>query len=213
MNKTTFGAIPALIAVTVASGCLQTRADIENKKKINDQLVTLQQERARGEVRLQSYDEQFRQLHGRIEELERKLEEVLRAKEEATQKKQVGQTQMGERLKIYEEALRQMGGQVQAFHKELATLRTVKKKKGGNFANAEEAYKKKSWKSAIVGYQKYRELNPKGRRYSTATLKIGRCFEELGMASDAKAFFEEVIEKFPKSKNAKMAQKRLKSIK
>ncbi|MEZ4872462.1 MAG: tetratricopeptide repeat protein [Bdellovibrionales bacterium] len=45
-----------------------------------------------------------------------------------------------------------------------------------------------------------------------ATLKIGECFQELGMASEAKVFFDEVIEKSPDSKEAKKARIRLQAL-
>ena len=179
---------------------------------MSDKLASLQKEQARGEMRFQEHDEQFRQMRGKIVELEQKLVEAHQNNEKNIQKGQMSQVQMVERLKIYEEALRQVEAQVQVLTKGLMAIKEVKKKKLGNFGSAEVAYKKKDWKSAIVGYQKYRELNPQGRLYSTATLKIGICFQELGMASDARAFFDEVIEKFPKSKAAKTARNHLKFI-
>lgn len=222
MKKSILCLIPILTSLVVASGCLRTRADIqadESKKELSDKLVTLQQSNARDEVRFEDYDSQFREMRGRIDGLEQKLAEARQERDQALQAKSSEKTQMEDRLKIYEEALRKLEGQMLALNQELARVKATRaaapkaKSKKGNYANAEDAYKKKNWKSAIVGYQKYREMNPKGRRYASATYRIGVCFQELGMASDARAFFDEVIEKFPKSKDAKQARVRLKGFK
>jgi len=72
---------------------------------------------------------------------------------------------------------------------------------------------KKHWKEAIVAYEKYRSTNPTGKRYAEATYKIGASFHELGMKSEAKAFYAEVVEKFPKGEWAKKSNGRLKALK
>jgi TolA-binding protein len=45
-----------------------------------------------------------------------------------------------------------------------------------------------------------------------ATYKIGVCFQELGMIEEAKAFYDEVIAKYPKSNEAAKATSRLKAM-
>ena len=55
-------------------------------------------------------------------------------------------------------------------------------------------------------------MNPKGKRYADATYKIGMSFQELKLKDDAKAFYQEVIQKFPKSSEAKKAEVRLKKL-
>ena len=81
------------------------------------------------------------------------------------------------------------------------------------FQAAEAAFEKKAWKEAILDYEKYRKAFPKGKEFPAATYKIGVSFQELGMADEARAFYEEVIAKFPKGKDAKSAQARLKALK
>ena len=51
-----------------------------------------------------------------------------------------------------------------------------------------------------------------GKSYAMATLKMGICFHKLKMPQDAKAFYQEVIQRFPKTDVAKTAQQNLKSI-
>jgi TolA-binding protein len=78
---------------------------------------------------------------------------------------------------------------------------------------AAEMFSGKKWKDAAAAFQKYREAFPKGKAYSDATYKIGVCFQELGLKDEAKSFYDEVVAKFPKSKEAKKARIRLKSLK
>jgi TolA-binding protein len=63
-----------------------------------------------------------------------------------------------------------------------------------------------------LSYERYRSSHPKGKSFAAATLKIGVCFQELGMSDEAQAFYEEVVAKFPKSKEAEKANARLASI-
>lgn len=224
MRKSIIAGVVAVTVVALSSGCLRTRADLkeaETKNEMQTKLTTLQQSAARDESRFQDYDEQFRHMRGRIEMLEQRLVEARQEKELAQQEKQASKAQSDERLRLYEEALRKLEGQIVALSQELEQVKKAKAvppppgpaSKKGNFSAAEDSFGNKDWKTAIVGYQKYREMNPKGRKYASATYKIGVCFQELGMGNDARAFYEEVIEKFPKSSEAKQAKTRLKGMK
>lgn len=82
-----------------------------------------------------------------------------------------------------------------------------------SFNEAEDLFYKKEWRKAVLAYEKYRSTYPKGSSYAMATYKIGVCFSELGMATEAEAFYSEVLEKFPQSKAAKSAAYRLKNLK
>lgn len=223
------GFFASILLLLTTVGCLRTRSDIiqdtEQKKEMKSQLTTLQQSAARDQMRFDEYESQFRELSGRIETLEHQLSETERQKEEAVRDRETARMQTEERLKIYEEALRTMEVQTQKFNQELEQLRTEKaaataalaeRNQGvekGSYKSANEAFQKKEWKTAIVGFQKYREAHPKGKYYGAATLKIGLSFRELGMGGDAKPFLSEVVEKFPKSKEAKDAKAILKTMK
>lgn len=221
--------VGAIFVGGALTACLRTRADLrqetEQKTEMKSQLSQLQRSEARDELRFQEYETQFRQINGRMESLEYKWEQSQRLKEETLSSQEAEKSQREERMRIFEEALRALEGQVQQLTQELeliksenAALALAKEKQAvslqkGNFKSATEAFAKKDWKAAIVGFQKYREMNPKGRHYALATFKIGVCFRELGMAADSKAFFEEVVEKFPKNKEAAQAKTYLKSLK
>ena len=77
------------------------------------------------------------------------------------------------------------------------------------FKKAERYFKEGAWKKAIVNYEKYREKNKKGPFYKKSTFQIGLCFQELEMHKEAKVFFREVLESFPKSAEARKAKQQL----
>ena len=81
------------------------------------------------------------------------------------------------------------------------------------FEIGEDFFEKKEWRRAILSYQKYRDANPKSKKFSDATYKIGVSFQELGLRDEARTFYDEVVAKFPQSAEAKKARTRLKSLK
>lgn len=79
-----------------------------------------------------------------------------------------------------------------------------------HFGLGEASYGQKAWKKAIVEYSKVQESFDKSPRIPASLLKIGLSFEQLGMAKEAKNFFSELVERYPKSAEAKKAQSKLK---
>ena len=78
------------------------------------------------------------------------------------------------------------------------------------FEQAEHAFQNQQWKQAVVLYEQYRTTHKTGRFYKKATLQIGKAFQKLNMNKEAKSFFTEVINVFPKSSEAKQAKALLK---
>lgn len=203
------------------SGCLVTRQDVRNSVK-SEPLTPEQQRRSSSEVRMQEVDEQMRQMNGRIEVLENSMN-MLNADKSGSQIERDNERKvLTEKLKIYEETLTKLDQQYLLLSQKVEALQmALTAKPSGkasetdknSFEQAEDEFGKKKWKEAIVAFEKYRTLNPKGKKYGEATYKIGSSFNELGMKTEAKAFYSEVIEKFPKSDWAKKAQQRLKTMK
>jgi len=86
----------------------------------------------------------------------------------------------------------------------------VKKTDEATFLKAECYYKLKQYKKAIVEYSKFPEKFTRSNLMSEALYKIGLSFDALGMRDDAKGFYQEIIEKYPKSPEAKKARKKVK---
>lgn len=79
-----------------------------------------------------------------------------------------------------------------------------------SFKQAEMFFQKQQWESAIVYYEQYRKNNKKGSLYKKATFQIGLCFKKLNMKTEMRVFFQELINLFPKSAEAKKARQWLK---
>jgi TolA-binding protein len=222
----------AFLCAGLFAGCLQTREDqkeLDEKVVVRKQLSTLQQSTADVNSRFQDLEDETRKLNGRIETLEAK-DQARELKHEKTiasieaHSKESDQAYREEFTKLTSEitALKdQVTGmqsvldehrKAQAAKVEADQARAQQANKNP-LATAEELYEKKQWKDAVLSYEKYRAQNPKGKSFASATYKIGVCFQELGMNEDAQAFYEEVLNKFPKSKDAEKAASRLKKMK
>lgn len=181
-------------------------------------------------AKVEDYDDQMRQLNGRVDTIENQMNQVNAANE--SEKKSV--TEMAkyadQKFQAYEEELKKMEAKLAGVEQELAALKAAKAEpiptpSAGSIAGAisgkgktsydegEDLFNAKKWKEAIVSYQKYRDTYPKGKMYADSTYKIGVCFQELKMKDEAKAFFDEVVSKFPSSKEAKKAAFRMKTLK
>jgi tol-pal system protein YbgF len=68
----------------------------------------------------------------------------------------------------------------------------------------------KQYKKAIIDYAKFPEKYSHSKKVPMALWKIGQSFEALNMKAEAKGFYQELLEKFPKSAEAKKAKKKVK---
>jgi len=78
---------------------------------------------------------------------------------------------------------------------------------------AEIYYARADWEMAILEFDKVIKKYPESEKVPAATLKQGYAFEKLGANKEAKVLLEQVVSKFPKSPEAGLAKKRLKSMK
>jgi TolA-binding protein len=215
--------IIALLSMSV-SGCLATRDQLKSQDSKRD---TQQQVIAQQQAQFSDFEAEIRTLNGRIASLENSLGTAGAEKRGLESRFENERAQMEARLKIYEDALTKMEQQYLAVSQKVEALQMSGGSSGSSgsdkkeasakpkgkvdfFAQGEEEFKKKNFRQAIVSYQKYREANAKGSSYAEATYKMGLAFQELKMRDEATPFFNEVVEKFPKSKAADKAKLRLK---
>ena len=77
------------------------------------------------------------------------------------------------------------------------------------FLRAECFFQLKDYKKAIVDYSKFPERFGKSKYMPRALYQIARSFEALGMKEDATTFYQDLVEKFPKSAEGKKARSRV----
>ena len=198
-----------------------TRGDVkevENKKQMQDQVVTLQKTTADTSNRFSEIESDLRNLNGRVEVAENKLNLASQEKDRNAGASNQALAEQSRKLQILQDELVKMQEQISALSAEVAAVKssdssqasTVKK---DQFEVGDEFFEKKEWKRAILSYQKYRDANPRGKKFADATYKIGISFQEIGLKDEARTFYDEVIAKFPQSAEAKKARTRLKSLK
>jgi tol-pal system protein YbgF len=73
-------------------------------------------------------------------------------------------------------------------------------------------YHEKWYEKAILEYQKVIENYPKGNKVRSALLKQGLAFSNLGDGDNAKLILKELVRKYPNSKEANIAEKKLKTF-
>ena len=177
-------------------------------------------------VHEEDMDTQMRTLTGRIDTLENVVSQQSAAKQGEQDNIVKEKAAITQKFQAYEEALKKLEGEVAALNEEVVKLKTAPPPsppapvveaapvvKKNAYGEGEERFAAKKWKEAIVSYQKYRDSNPKGSKFADSTYKIGVSFQELGMKDEARAFYEEVNSKYPKSAEARKASIRLKTLK
>lgn len=97
-------------------------------------------------------------------------------------------------------------------------IESTKSKKGktaqeAHFFIGESQYKQKNFKKAILAYdsvlRKYKHI----RFQAKSLYGIGLCFDSLGKPKEADDFYKELVQKYPKSKQARLAKSKLKKSK
>lgn len=73
-------------------------------------------------------------------------------------------------------------------------------------------YREKWYEKAILEYQKVIETYPKGNKVQASLLKQGFAFFNLGDKANARLILSELIKKYPKSNEAKIAEQKLKGL-
>lgn len=153
-------------------------------------------------------DTQMRQLTGRVDEVENQVNQSNANFQSVSKDNQT----RDQKIAALEDSVKKLQADVQALTEQM-TKKAAPTDPNGLITDADGLASAKKYKEAIVEYQKYRDTYPKGNRYAEATYKIGTCFQELGMKDEARAFYEEVVNKHPKAPEAKKAAKRLKALK
>lgn len=78
---------------------------------------------------------------------------------------------------------------------------------------AETFYSRGDWERAIIEFDKVIKNYPGGDKVPAAMLKQGFSFDRLGSTAEARVLLQEVVDKYPKSRESDLAKKRLESMK
>lgn len=213
-----------LTLLVTLTGCLKTRSEIRGDSSLrtsNDGRYVSgqgdQKQRAQIDSRFFEIDRDFRQLYGKIEVIEKQVSDLSVKPANGTAE---GETPVDnkkieaieKRMSTLEEALLSIDKKMSALMSKDKTSKLQTQKPKGPFGEGELLFSQGKYEEAIASYDKYRKRYPRGKKYAQATLKMGLCFQKLKMPQDAKAFYHEVIQRYPKTRVSIAAQKNLKSI-
>ena len=226
-----------LLGFVVLPGCLQTRTGVkeqEEKQVIRKQVATLQQTTADVNQRFTDLEEDMRKHNGRFEATDARITQIKDRAEKNDFALEAKIKEQDQKFVAFREELEKMKAELTESRASLANAQAALQAiaasgssgasaqasaSGGGakgeknpFEIGEAKFEAKSYRDAIFSYEEYRKTYPKGKSFIASTYKIGICFQELGMAEDAKPFYEEVIAKAPKSKEADRARARLKAL-
>ena len=214
-----------LLYLFFLSGCLLTHKEItEDKSRAVQEEDWLEQETSSSDQKTDqktdktpqlkkknlnslSVMERMSQLETDLRELRGQIDKTNKQKEDRLAELEQGLLALIQSLDLRLVALTE---EVKAKKKDKKAESDEKKKPSSEeyFNKAEKFFQSQKWKEAIIHYEKYREKNKKNKKklYVKSTLQIGFCFQELNMHKEAKVFFREVVESFPKSAEAKEAK-------
>lgn len=222
----------ALGSVLLATGCT-TRAQMNRER--DDEPAQSAKPVDQGGYAVDELKSEITRLNGRLEDMERaqrdakatggeakklemRVQELEKAQLEMLQAIKVMQTEQEEATVdpaqfFYDGRARLQQGEHESALKSLTRYLSAKGKKShaeeATFLRGETYYAMKDYKRAIVDYSKFTDEFGKSVLTPKALFKIALSFEAMGASSDAKPFYQDLIEKFPKSPEAKEAAKRI----
>ena len=98
------------------------------------------------------------------------------------------------------------------FEKFISLYPKSKNADNAQFWIGEIYYRDKWYEKAILEYQKVIEIYPNGNKVPASLLKQGLAFYNIGDKANARLILEELVRKYPKTNEANVASKKLKSM-
>jgi tol-pal system protein YbgF len=191
----------------------QVKADIEA------QLRGLEESRRNLEAKNKALEERIKEMEGRLKGMDEKAKQM--GSEEPSPRKEVVSKPKGpspETARLYRDAYEtfqkgDLEGARKKFESFLKQYPSAELSGNAQFCMGEIYYQKKDFEKAILEYEKAITKNPKMSKIPAALFKQASAFLELGDKKNARNLLRQVIDRFPRSKEAEMAKKKLKTIK
>jgi len=184
--------------------------------------VRILEERGKAfEERNRSYDERLKGMEDRLKGLDAKLtskltdmEKSIPAKESPVEPKGSSTTPGNLYKDAYETFQKgDLDGGRRKFEAFLKQYPNMELSDNAQFWIGETYFLKKDFEKAILEYEKVIVKYPEGDKVSSALLKQGLAFLELGDKAHARNLLKRVIDRFPQTEQAEIAKKKLETIK
>gem|GEM_PF-853825 len=163
--------------------------------------------------------EAMKELNQRQDALEAKMDELL-------EELRADNSNINRDVERIENNQMLLAEEIESMQKKNLTLgkkidKVTKKKGDGNqkfpsandiYSEAETSYKERRYEDAILEFQQLIDTYPQDWRVPNAYLKQGTALINLGRKKEAAFFFNTLIDKYPNSREAKIARQKLKAI-
>jgi len=195
---------------------------LEEKGKTFEERNRSIEERNRSfEERNRFYDERLKGMEDRLKGLDAKLTAKLTEMEKAIPPKEppaepkAPSTTAGNLYKDAYETFQKgdLDGGRRKFEAFLKTYPNMELSDNAQFWIGETYFLKKDFEKAILEYEKVIVKYPEGDKVSSALLKQGLAFLELGDKTNARNLLKRVADRFPQTEQANIAKKKLETIK
>jgi TolA-binding protein len=153
-------------------------------------------------------DDQQKKLEDRITQLEQAQANMLEAIKKIQDTTAVDPIELFEKAKA-EYDHQNWDGALEPLNGYLKGQKTTKAEEA-YFMRAECYFHTEKYKLAIADYSEFPEKYTKSKHMPEALYRIGLSFEALGSPDDAKGFYQLLVDKFPKSSQAKKIKSKLK---
>ena len=211
LRNTVFFSLCLIFLSLLFSSCLKTHYQLnqeQQQKALKNQIAGVQQFVLQEKNSILLIQEKQREMDGKLGALDmnlKQLSETMERQSEEIENLKVALLAFNKKMQAKPALQAKPAPQA----KPVPNSQTKSKRKLGNFGQAEVDFSNNRCKEAVAGYQRYRELNPKGNVYGKATYRMAICLERIDGLSSAKPFYQEVIQKYPNGGYAKEARKKL----
>jgi tol-pal system protein YbgF len=191
------------------------------KEDVEVRLRILEERGKTFEERNRSYDERLKGMEDRLKGLDTKLiskltdlEKSIPAKEPPVEPKGPSTTAGNLYKDAYETFQKgDLDGGRRKFEAFLKQYPNMELSDNAQFWIGETYFLKKDFEKAILEYEKVIVKYPEGDKVSSALLKQGLAFLELGDKTHARNLLKRVIDRYPQTEQAEIAKKKLEAIK
>jgi tol-pal system protein YbgF len=191
----------------------QVKADVEARLK------GLEEGRRNLEEKNKAQEEKIREMEFRLKAIDEKVKETGSEKMDSTKELPSRPKRTSAGMKnLYKDAYdtlqkKDLEGARKKFEAFLKQYPNTELSGNAHFWIGEIYYQKKDFEKAILEYEKAITKYPETDKVPAALFKQALAFLELGDKGNARNLLKRVIERFPRSKQAEMAKKKLETIK
>ncbi|MBM4305534.1 MAG: tol-pal system protein YbgF [Deltaproteobacteria bacterium] len=196
--------------------------EVEVRLRILEERGKASEDRNRSlEEKNRSYDERLKAMEERLKGLDTKITSKLSEMEKSTPTKELAiepktpSTTAGNLYKDAYETFQKgdLDGSRRKFEAFLKTYPNMELSDNAQFWIGETYFLKKDYEKAILEYEKVIVKYPEGDKVSSALLKQGLAFLELGDKTNGRNLLKRVTDRYPKTEQADIAKKKLETLK